>query len=105
MFISNSQAQEILAKTNSQIMDLRDLIEATALFGINKGSKWLELSDETIESQQRSLEQRAIDHADLVAGNDDIAFVRELRSKFFAEQNKITHDLSTLTWIKSLHKW
>lgn len=52
----------------------------------------IKMSEGITEAQQRELEQTAIDHADSVAGDDDVAFVRELRSKFFAEQSKLTRN-------------
>lgn len=44
------------------------------------------------EEQQGKLIQKALEHADAVSGNDDVAFVRELRSKFFEEQSKSSGD-------------
>ncbi len=40
------------------------------------------------EDQRRELVLKAIDHANIVAGQDDAMFVRELRAKFFAEEEQ-----------------
>jgi endonuclease G len=41
------------------------------------------------EDQQRKLIEKAIEHAEKVSNGDDVAFVRELRAEFFAEESKL----------------
>jgi endonuclease G len=51
------------------------------------------MSNEYTAEQQRELIQNAINHADATAGNNDVDFVKEFRSKYFLEESKLNRGL------------